>query len=163
MDNLLNNNGFWTITGIVIGFILTFGSNFLKDYIHRRNIKKALKKELIFNCNVIGKKKEILKQMFDLLDLKNIYAVSPIHSMTNIYDTYISELSLYLNSEYKEDLHMIYSKLKINDKKMDEFEQNIKDDIRNGHKNYIEAYKSKIFDYQTNYDIILLLIHKHIK
>lgn len=113
---------------------------------------------------MISSKKDILKQMLDNLNKRMVLSGSSVHSLSNTYDMYVSEVSPYLNLTYKRDLHIIYEKLKNQDKYLDEFETVFKEDVRLlGIEKTIMKYQDRLVNYKENYDIIINLIKKYVK
>jgi len=149
--------------GVVLGFALSIIYTNLKEYRKRRRLIKALKNELLINLDVTFKKEDILNQIIKCLPSKKILTGRSVKCCTVIYDTYISELSPYLKSVQRVYLHVIYSRLKNIDNYMDEFEDAIKNDIKEKiMKDVYKVYEIRLGELKISYQYIRELINEYI-
>ena len=130
-NEILNNNGTWTILGIVIGFCLAEFSAIIKKYNERKDCKNALIDEVRFNHEQTKNKISILDQTINALKqgkfLSTQCATYSTIEFDNLYPIAIPVLCPLEKDNFRH-LNSFYKKI---DSILDIFDQEFKSDIDN--------------------------------
>ncbi|MFA5011710.1 MAG: hypothetical protein WC644_07110 [Ignavibacteria bacterium] len=161
---IIENNGVWALIGVVVGIVGNVFIRLIRDILHRRRVKKALRNELIRNLYTIVLKKDIIRQIIENLKCKQILSGKSVNSASNVYNKHLSMLSIYLNKVENDNLHIIYEHLRHNDKFMDEFETRLRYDIDSKRINDVWLkHENEFKDINADYDKIQSLIKDYLK
>ncbi|MFH1296729.1 MAG: hypothetical protein ABIJ04_05585 [Bacteroidota bacterium] len=145
--------------GVILGFGLGELSRIIRGWYHCRRLKKALFDELVVNYHLIDQKKGNLSQIIDALENKQILRGESVHAATTIYDSCISEIIGSLQPIYRDNLHIIYERLKMNDTLLDHFYSGVTRDIQQQIlRDPWLAYKKQLTDMSNSYAIVQSLI-----
>ncbi len=157
---IIENNGFWALVGAIIGNVII---KWLRDVFLRKRVKKALRNELKRNMSTVIFKKDIIRQIIENLKLERILTGKSVHSASNVYNKYLSMLSIYLSKIENDNLHIIYEHLRHNDEFMDEFESRLRYDIDSNRIDDVWSKHIREFDeIDKDYDKILSLIKDYL-
>lgn len=149
----------WTLIGVALGFLLAEGSRWFREFNRRKRVKGALRDELDTNLHLIEQKKDTLRQMIQALEQRKILPGESVHSASIVYTAQISLLSEFLKPLERDSLHVVYERLRVADKMMDEFEYRIKKDLElKVMKNPWAAYKTQLTELSVSYDVVQSLI-----
>ena len=114
--------------GVLLGFGLGELSRIIREWRQRRRLKAALLDELDMNLHLIPQKEDNLQNMIKALRNKTLLPGKSVHSASTVFRTHIGEIGAHLEPIYRDNLHVIYEHLRVNDEFMDQFEQEFKRD-----------------------------------
>ncbi|MDO9230051.1 MAG: hypothetical protein Q7U03_10855 [Syntrophales bacterium] len=153
----------WAIMGVILGFGLGELSRIIREWKRRRKLKKALLDELKMNDHLINQKKDNLGQIIEALKNKHILRAESVHAATTVYDTFFPEIIECLEPLYRDNIHIIYGHLKVNDSLMDGFYSSIVRDIQQGIlKDPWKSYRNQIEDMTNSYSTAQSLIKAYL-
>ncbi len=132
----------------------------------RDSVGTALLDELRTNLSLIEQKKSILNQIIEHLKDNKLLPGSSAHAITTVYDSLLSIIYTSLDRTQRENLHVIYQHLKLNDAFLDAFERDFKADLKAGTLKHpwesIESYKSKCYEVHNDYTNVQGLIRAYL-
>ena len=157
---LLERKEIWTIIGVILGFGLGELSRIIREWKRRRKLKRALFDEIETNNHLINQKKDNLRQIIEALDKKQVLRGESVHAATTIYDSYFPKIIDCLAPILRDNIHIIYGHLKVNDSFMDQYYSSITMDIQRGVlANPWASYKKQFTDICNSYILIQNLIN----
>mgnify|MGYP001128390731 CR=1 FL=1 len=157
---LFERKEIWVLIGIVLGFSLGELSRIIRGWNRRQKLKKALLDELQMNNHLITQKKDNLSQITKALNNKQILRAESVHVATAVYDSFFPEIIECLKPIFRDNIHIIYGYLKVNDSLMDQFYSSILRDIRQGIiQDPWKSYKNQLEDMTNSYSTAQNLIN----
>ena len=112
-------NEFWTLVGVIIGFLLSALWEVIKNRLSICKKRRAIENELRTNLGFIPQKIDILKKLEASLNQKRILPSDSVHYTTDLYDLYIGEVGLHLSEDQRGCLHVVYEHMKGVDRFLD--------------------------------------------
>jgi hypothetical protein len=100
------------IGGVVLGYVLSELSGFIRRWLERRGHIKAIENELRSNLKIIGDKLDIIRKMRHALAQEKILAGQSVHVLSAAYDSYFATVYEHLTPIQRENLNVIYGQLK---------------------------------------------------
>ena len=153
----------WVLIGIVLGFSLGELSRIIRGWNRRRKLKKALLDELQMNDHLITQKKDNLSQIIKALNNNQILRAESVHAATTVYDSFFPEIIECLKPIFRDNIHIIYGYLKVNDSLMDQFYSSIVRDIQQGIiKDPWKSYRDQLEDMANSYSTAQSLIKDYL-
>jgi hypothetical protein len=119
------------LLGIIVGSLLSGGISLIAGKINRERIKTAIRDELRANKYQIAQKRDILRQMRESLEDGNIFPGLSAPISTTVFDSHFSSVVNSFNTLERDNLHIIYGRLKIYHRFMNEYEDRLKSDMGN--------------------------------
>ena len=113
------------IVCLILGHFLTIFWQKLEKKKDREEKLKQINAELESNYHEIHQKKDHLKKIIANLNKNKILPGTSVEFVDVYYTNYHKELIPHISTLEKNSLHVIYNRLKIVDKKMDSFEEDI--------------------------------------
>ncbi|MHA1338073.1 MAG: hypothetical protein ACTSPW_20440 [Promethearchaeota archaeon] len=163
MKSIIEKTEFWTIIAVIVGFLLGELSRTIRDYFKILKLKKALNDEIQSNLYQIPQQKNIIEQVVDALKKQQFLSPSGVPFKTVIYDNYFALLSPKLSTIQKDNLHIIYGKLKKIDSFLEDFDSKFRKDLEIGVFNNIwEPYQIMLNDILKEYDVLIKIIKRYL-
>lgn len=158
-DCVPRSGSFWTVVGVVIGFLLGEGSRIIRDKLRIRRLKRAIREELLSIHKQIDSKKDIIAQMIEAIRSKRILSGLSVAIIDTGYRRYAAELYPHQTLLERNCLHVIYERLRIADKTLNAFDT----DFRAAHsegvmKDPFTVFLGKLEDLRDSYDAVKKLI-----
>jgi hypothetical protein len=125
----------WALVGVAAGFCLGEGSRYLRYRWEISHNKRLVREELRSVLSQLPQKVEILHQAIAKLRQKQFLPTLSVHLITTGYSSVLSQLYAHLSLIERNCLHIIYERLRVSDKVMDEFEND-----------FLRAVKEKVVD-----------------
>lgn len=153
--NIFERNEFWALIGVIIGYVLTELTRFIRTFKEKRNLRKALFDELEINYFLLEHKKDTLTNILNAIEKKEVLSGISVNAARAVYESHTSSIILLLEPIERDLIQNIYSRLEIIDTYLDNFENEIitaiKDNIAN---DPWAVYKSRSSDMKDNCEII---------
>ena len=121
---------FWSLICVLFGFLLGEGCRYIRYRLRILKLKRIIKEELKSILAQIPQKKEIVNQIILELENKKILPGFSVGIINIGYNKHISELYKYLNINQRNCLHVIYEHLKVAEKTLFSFEQDLISSIK---------------------------------
>lgn len=149
---------FSPILGVLIGFLLSIGWDYLKSYKEYNKKRKAIIDELNTNIGLIPQKVNVIEQIKKSLSEELVLPGNSVSFSSHIYHNYIGDITSGLSKIERENFHVIYQRLKIVDLFLDEFFEKYKQDKESS------AFRSLNEDYKNTCDDIIesCLVSQHL-
>jgi hypothetical protein len=131
------------IFGVILGFVLSTYWDTYKSKKEFKEKREAVWNELKTNMGLIPQKIDVLNQIKGALSTESLLPGNSVLFSSHIYHSYIGDITSGLSKVERENLHVIYERLKI----VDLFLNNFFD-------KYIQEKKSGVLNNQNeNYDL----------
>ncbi len=122
-DSILNNNGFWSVLGVVIGIIMSFFIKSITAFLKKNEIKRLLLDEMIYNKCIMENYFENIEKIKNTIngigsDPKDAYNYSK-----NVYDNYFTKILNCFSFKEKDNIRYIYNILDMTYKYLEESEK----------------------------------------
>jgi len=165
--NLSKTNEFWVVFGAlggtIVGFVLNEATRSFRSWSERRRLKKALRDELETNLFQIEHKKDTLRTMIGTLAKKAIFPGTSVACASAIYNSHFTHIVKYLKPIERDLVQNIYSRLQLDDKVMADFEEQIKDDLREDVvADPWKAHTNRLNDISQDYEVAQELIRSYL-
>lgn len=158
----LASESFWTISAVLVGFLLGEGSAFLRHCLRIRRMKRVLLEEMKSVLAQIDQKKDIITKARALLESNRILPTRSVPIIAAGYAANITELYPYLTAQERNSLHVIYERLKTADDIMNTFDKDITDAIRDKVMDEpFKAFSNRLRDIDESYEVVKRLISAH--
>ena len=113
----------WSLIGVVVGFLLSEGTQWLKRRAERRELHTALFAELRSIVRMAPSKLDILSQAGNSFSAARLMPTESTHFPAQAYSRLISVAPDVLTPEASDCLHVLYESLRIVDETMDGLER----------------------------------------
>lgn len=121
-SELIKSVGFWSVVGIIIGFMLGEGSRWIRYKLRVRKLKQMIKDELKSILAQIPQKREIVNLIIQRLKQGRFLSGLSVRAINIGYKQHIAELYEHLSFHQRNCLHVIHERLDIADKVLFSFE-----------------------------------------
>ena len=172
-----------SLSGVVVGFLLSVGYQAITARLEIRRLKKALRGELRSIKFQVGQKEDVLRKMIAELGNGNILPGETVPIPDDVYSSGIYKLLPHLTAKQRNCLHVIYGHLRVADRRTADFEIAVRRDLRDARLQYIEAapqkdevtlvglgptevlrhHKGQLGDLLENYGTVVGLIESYLK
>lgn len=122
MSNLIENSGFWTVIGVLIGLLVGEGVRIVREKIRISRLKNMIKSELKSIKSQIPQMIDIIKKTIIALEKLQILPGQHVPILSIGYKSSISFIYNYLKPKERNILHVIYSSLEVADKTVENYE-----------------------------------------
>ena len=164
LDSLLSSEGFWGLTGVLLGFALAELSSLARSGLRIRRLKRALKDELRAVDSQINQKLDIISKATEALGQKNILPTTAVRVVTSAFDSHFPELYGHLSLHQRNCLHVAYERLRVADKELERFEDDIQQKItQNVLPDPFEYWRNRMQELADSYGVVRDLIRSYLK
>ncbi len=160
---LTKSSSFWTLVGVMLGFLLGEGSRYLRYRVRICKLKEIVKKELRSILAQIPQKRDIVNQIIYNLEKQQILPGLSVAIINTGYKQHIAELYEHLNVLQRNCLHVIHDRLDVADRVLSSFEHDLISAMREKilHDPF-KAYKGRFEDIFKSYDVVENLIKDYL-
>jgi hypothetical protein len=157
------NQPFWALAGVVVGFFLSEGSRYVRERIRIFRLKRAIHKELESIKSQIPQKQDIVAQIVKSLENKVLLPGESVPIISLGYNEAIKELYVHLCPNQRNCLHVIYARLRIADERLISFLHDFISMIKDGIlEDPWKAFADQLREINSSYDIVLKLITSYL-
>jgi len=162
INSILKNSSFWAIVGVIIGYALNEISRVIRDVLKRKNIRKVIIEELNSIKYQIDQKIDILNQAISALKNGDYIATESVPVISIGYDSNINNIYSELDVKNRNCLHVIYSRLKVAEDIMRNFEVDFLSNVSNKTiKNPFAMSIDRMGDLIESYNVVKDLIDSY--
>jgi len=113
----------WSLLGVVLGFALAEGTQWLKRHRLRKRLREALVAELQSINRMVPSKVDVLNQAESYFKEARVMPTQVTHFPRDIYSRVIVEAPEILENWERDCLHIIYERLRVIDVSMDSMKE----------------------------------------
>jgi hypothetical protein len=113
----------WSLLGVVLGFALAEGAQWLKCHRLRNRLRKSLVAELQSITRMVPSKVDVLNQAESHFKAARVMSTQATRFPSDIYSRVIDEAPEILENWERDCLHIIYESLRVVDESMDSMEE----------------------------------------
>ena len=162
-SELLKSPPFWTIVGVLTGFLLGEGSRYIRYRLRISRLKKLIKDELRSILFQISQKKDIVQQIIAKLKSHAILSGVSVAIINTGYRQHIAELYEHLTVLQRNSLPVIHERLEVADRVLDSLEHDLPSALREKIINDpFKAYQGRMEDIFESYGAVEDLIRKYL-
>lgn len=163
-SQLFQSSSFWTIVGVVVGFLLGEGSRYGRYRIDLIRKKRLLIAELGSIRAQIPQKRDMVRQIIDALQQRTLLPGTSVPILSLVYRSVISDLYPHLSSRERNCLHAIYERLQVADEFLRELDDRLLQSVKNGvFPDPYEAFTRLLRDLDASYEIASELMMSYLQ
>jgi len=163
LSEILRQQPFWALLGVVLGFLLGEGSRLIREWWRLKRLRVALEQELRSIQTQIPQKIDVINQMRESASQRRILPGLSVAIADTIYRNHDVKLYPRLTLLERNCLHVIYERLAIADKVLSTFEQDVRTAISEGLINDpFVAYHERLGELLESYDVVQTLIRSYL-
>jgi hypothetical protein len=103
------------LIGVGLGFALSFGADLIRARRRLKRLCAALRSEIGANLRIVQQKRDILRQVEDLLPKNRLLSPSGVRFASQVYLAHFPELAAHYSELSRNSLHVIYDSQRIFD------------------------------------------------
>jgi predicted MPP superfamily phosphohydrolase len=115
----------WSLLGVLVGFILSEGTQLVKSKFSEKELREGLLAELQAITRMIPSRHDILLQAEHHLNNSHSMPTTSTHFPSSIYKKIIASNPNIISPKERDCLHVLYERLRIIDEAMDNFESRL--------------------------------------
>lgn len=161
---MIENKAFWTIVGVVVGFLLNVAYSYFKKTMRIHQLKQALIDECRSLLTQIPQLIDIFAQCIDNLNQSKILPGAAVRSLSTVYRSTISEFYPYLSLKERNLLHVVYERLRVGDELLENYISILSSELQeNLIEDPIKSWIVRMNDQIDSYKIVTILLKSYLK